>query len=115
MDTIFVHNLSIPGKHGVGQEERNIEQEFLVDIEVDFDLGPSGASDNLNDTANYSDFVSAARDVIENNSFYLIEKIAHLIAEKILADKRISRVRVSIRKPTVFPTGIPGISIERNR
>lgn len=115
MDTIFLHNLSILGKHGVGQEERNVEQEFLVDIEVDFDLAPAGASDNLSDTANYSDFASAAREVIENNSFYLIEKIAHLIAEKILLDARISRVRVSVRKPAVLPSGIPGISIERSR
>lgn len=115
MDTVYIRNLSIHGKHGVGAEERSIEQEFLLDIEVEMDLRAAAQSDDLKDTANYVDFADTAREVIQSNSFYLIEKLAQTIADKILLDTRIAKIRISIRKPAVLPSGVPGITIERSR
>lgn len=115
MDTVFVRSLSLKGKHGVEETERHTEQEFLIDIEADFVSGPSAASDALSDTIDYVHFVDIAREVVETNSFYLIEKLAHTIAERILEDERIPRVEVTIRKPSVLKSGVPGITIERKR
>ena len=115
MDTVFVHNLSLKGRHGVGDAERSVEQEFLIDIDAIIDLSLSEKSDALADTANYAEFVTLSREIVENNSFYLIEKLAGTIAEKILTDVRIQSVRVSIRKPAVFKDALPGVSIERSR
>src|SRR3989344_3085418 len=115
MDTVFVQNLSLKGRHGVGEPERRVEQEFLIDIEADMDLSPAEKSDSLTDTANYAEFVAVAREVVEKNSFYLIEKLAGSIAEKILMDARIQNVRITIRKPAVLKDALPGITIERRR
>lgn len=115
MDTVFLRNLSIRGKHGVGDAERAVEQEFLIDIEASFDTRAAAASDRIDDTVNYSEFRSIARDVVEHNSYYLIEKMAEIIAERILKDVRVGKVRVQIQKPSVYPDAVPGILIERSR
>ncbi len=115
MDSVFIRNLSLRGKHGVKEEERQVEQEFLLDIEADIDTRKAAESDDLSDTANYSVFRDAARDAVEKNSFLLIERLGDRIAQSILADTRIQRVRITIKKPAVWTNGLPGITIERTQ
>jgi len=115
MDTVHVHNICLKGRHGVGESERRVEQEFLIDIDATIDLSLPEKSDALGDTANYAEFVAVVREVVEKNSFYLIEKLAGSIAEKILLDARIQNVRITIRKPAVLKDAMPGVTIERGR
>ena len=113
MDRVFIEGLSIAGKHGVLEHERKLEQEFVFDISASFDARVAATSDTLADTIDYIRFRDIVRDVIGNSPHYLIEKIATIIAERILEDKRIGEVTVTIRKPAVLASGIPGISITR--
>ncbi len=113
MDKIFVENLIVIGKHGVMQHEQSFQQKFLVDITAYFDASKCAQTDKLDDTLNYVYFCDIAKQVIEGKSVYLIEKLASLIANKILEDKRVKRVEVSLRKPSVLPSGVPGVTIIR--
>jgi dihydroneopterin aldolase len=115
MDRVFIEGLSLAGKHGVGEHERRIEQEFVFDISATFDASKPAKSDNLKDTIDYMWFRDIAREVINHSPHFLIEKIAGDIATKILNDKRIAEVTITIRKPAVLPGGVPGISITRSR
>ena len=114
MDKIFIENLSVTGKHGVMKHERELEQNFLVDIVAEFDVTLGAKSDKLSGSLDYSRLRDIARETIEEEkSVYLIEKLASLMAEKILKDRRIKNVSISIRKPSVFPSGVPGVKIIR--
>lgn len=115
MDFVFLEGLSIKGRHGVQERERQVEQEFLLDIKASFDASKSAKTDKLADTIDYGRFRDIAHEVISNNSFYLIEKIVSLIAQKILEDAKITSVEVTIRKPAVYGDCVPGISITRSR
>jgi dihydroneopterin aldolase len=115
MDTIFLRNLSIKGKHGVHDEERQVEQEFLFDIEASVDTRAASKSDDIVDTVNYSAFKKIAKDVVEKQSFNLIERLADTIATKILEDTKIQSVAITVRKPAVYADSVPGIRIERSR
>ncbi len=116
MDTVFIRNLSVHGKHGVYEHERTGEQEFLIDIEAVFDTKPAAASDKLEDTVDYDAFAQVAQDIVKKNSFYLIERLADTIAHELLRkDDRLASVRVTIQKPAALKSGIPGVSIERKR
>ncbi len=115
MDRIFVEGLSLKGKHGVHHKERQEEQEFLIDISAQMDTRAASASDEIADTADYSKFCEVARNVVKNNSFYLIERLAERIAQGILADSRITSVEVTVRKPEALPSGIAGVTITRAR
>lgn len=115
MDTIFVENLEIIGRHGVNDHERKFEQKFLLDIRATFDAAAAAASDNLDDTLNYVNFCRIARETIEAKPVYLIEKLALTIINRILEDARITSVSVTIRKPSVLASGVPGVTLTRSR
>ncbi len=116
MDRIFIEKLHIIGRHGVLNHERTYEQKFLVDISADFDTRKSSESDKLEDTLDYGKIRDIACDVFQTQSVYLIEKLAHTIAGRILAEEnRITSITLTIRKPSIFPSGIPGVTIVRTR
>lgn len=115
MDRIFIENLRIVGVHGVYEQERRVEQEFLIDISAECETQQSGVSDKLQDTVDYGVFRDIAREVVEGTSRYLVEKLAHDIASRILKDGRVQSVTVTIRKPAVFPSGVPGVTVTKRR
>src|SRR3989344_978326 len=115
MDRVFIHDLHLRGKHGVGEAERSTEQEFLIDIEAEFDATNAATSDKIEDTIDYARFREIAREAVEKNSFYLIEKLADRIASGILEDARVRKVSVSVRKPAVYKDCTPGVTIVRER
>ncbi len=113
MDSVFLHGLSVLGKHGVMERERHVEQEFILDIVATVDTRAASASDSLSDTVDYVRFRDIAEAVIKNESHYLIERVAERIAGHILEDTKIREVSITIRKPAVLPNGVPGITITR--
>ncbi len=115
MDRVFIRDISLFGKHGVHDEERLSEQEFLIDILAEFDAGVAAMSDDLADTVNYVNFLAIAKEVVEQNSFYLIERLGSRIAERILADTRIASVEITVHKPAALTNGHPGVTIVRKR
>lgn len=115
MDTIFIRDLSVQGMHGVPDAEREREQEFVLDISIDFDTRKAAASDELKDTVDYSFFRNAAKEVVERSSFHLLEKLADAVAQKILKDARIGTVSVTIRKTGMYKDCTPGVTVIRQR
>jgi dihydroneopterin aldolase len=113
-DHIRITDLFFRGKHGVGNAERNIEQEFLIEADLSFDTQKAGVSDKLVDTLDYSKVRNKIREVIEGPSRYLIEALAEDIAKRILEDKRIKSVEITIRKTAVWKNGVPSVTITRN-
>ena len=115
MDTIFIRDLKLRGKHGVYDEERTREQEFVLDIAVDFDTRKAAVSDDISDTVNYAIFRKIAKEVIEGPSFKLLEKLADVVATKILEDKRIASATVTVRKTEMYKDCVPGVTVVRER
>ena len=115
MDTIFIRDLKLRGKHGVYDEERSREQEFVLDIAVDFDTRKAAVSDDISDTVNYAIFRKIAKEVIEGPPFKLLEKLADVVATKILEDKRITRVTVTVRKTEMYKDCTPGVIVVHER
>jgi dihydroneopterin aldolase len=115
MDKVFIEGLQLRGRHGVYSHERENEQEFLIDIVAELDTSAAAMSDNITDTADYTKFCATARETVEDNSFYLIERLADAIARRILEDVRIARVEITIRKPAALAFGVPGVTVIRTR
>lgn len=115
MDRIFIRDLAVKGKHGVSDEERSREQEFVLDIVAGFDTSSAAGSDNLADTVDYNQFRDGAKGVVETQSFRLLERLADAVARKILEDTRLQEVSVTIRKTEMYPDCTPGITVVRRR
>ena len=54
MDTITIKGMHFYGYHGCLPEEQRTGQPFHVDVVLHADLSKAGASDELNDTIDYS-------------------------------------------------------------
>lgn len=114
MDHVRITDLFFRGKHGVGDAERNVEQEFLIEADLSFDTAKAGANDKLADTLDYSEVRDKIQRVIEGPSRYLIEALGEDIAKKILEDKRIKSVEVTVKKTAVWKNGVPSVTITRS-
>jgi len=117
MDRIELRGMSFPGRHGVGDAERDQPQEFKVDIEIDADLAEPGRTDRLADTIDYTQVRAAARAVIEGESKKLLESLAAAIADRILTMPRVKAVsvRVAKRPASMQPIEAAAVRINRSR
>ena len=79
-DRITLKGVSARGFHGVLAAEKRDGQTFVVDVEMDVDLGPAGTSDDLTDTVNYAEVATDVVALVEGESLDLIEALADRIA-----------------------------------
>ena len=117
MDRIALEGMVFSGRHGVRPAERERPQEFKVDVKVDADLLQAGRSDRVEDTVDYRLVYAIAKDVVEGESVQLIETLAHRIAERVLALKRVTAVsiRIAKRPESMRPIDAAAVKITRTR
>ena len=115
-DRIELRGLRVTGRHGALPGERDRAQPFEVDLEVEVDLRPAGASDDLADTLDYGAIVDAAARVVIAESHRLLERLAERIAAQVLAAPRVRSVTVAVRKlhpPVPHDLASAGVRITR--
>lgn len=100
MDRIILQKMQFYGYHGVLPEENKLGQLFYVDLELVMDLKPSGHSDDLSQTVNYADAYALVQEIVEEETYQLVEAVAERIAAKILSEYvRVEEVKVRVHKP----------------
>lgn len=88
------------GYHGVFPEENKLGQRFKVDLTVELDLKQAGKSDNLEYSVNYGELFEVCRQIVEGQTYKLVESIAENIAAQILQQyESILRCTVKVVKP----------------
>ncbi len=98
-DRITLTGLSVFGRHGVFDHEREDGQTFLVDVVLHTDLSDAGSTDDLAKTIDYGAVAEAVVRVVGGEPHDLIESVAADVAELILTDFDIEAVEVTIHKP----------------
>jgi 7,8-dihydroneopterin aldolase/epimerase/oxygenase len=114
---IEVQGLEVRGFHGATPSEQQEGQPFFFDVTlVAHDAGIR--TDQLADTIDYTQVVACVRRVSDGHRFNLIEALAAAVADAILEQFDVSRVRVRVRKPEVVleaPAEYTAASVERVR
>ncbi len=115
-DTILIKDLLVKGVIGINDWEREIEQDILINITLDFDLKKSSKSDNIKDTLNYKTLTKMIIKYVEDSSHYLVETLATEIARICLLNFDPSKVKVRVEKPGAlrFAKSV-GVEIERSK
>lgn len=115
--TLEIHGLEVYGYHGALPEERERGQPFLFDVTVvAHDAGVR--SDRLADTVDYGKMAACVEAVATGSRYNLIEALAARIADALLDQFEVSRVRVRVRKPEVkldAPVQFTAAVVERSR
>lgn len=114
-DVIALRGMHLYGRHGANPGERDAEQAFDVDVELRLDLSRASKSDDLADTIDYAALHARIERTVRAESFALLERLAAAIADEMLADDRVDRVRVSIAKPNLLSGATPSVTLNRAR
>lgn len=115
--TVRLLSLSCYGYHGVYEEEREQGQRFVVDVEISLHALRAGDTDELDDTIDYAKIAEIVTDVIQGPSVSLLERLAAIIADRILEDPRVTSVAVTILKPDLEMEGSAkaAVTLRRSR
>ncbi|MBE2187317.1 MAG: dihydroneopterin aldolase [Rhodothermales bacterium] len=107
MGTVRLVNAVFYAHHGVMQEEHRIGGRYEVDVAMDVDFARAAEHDDLAHTVDYERVYAIVRRVVTENKFYLIERLAYLIAHEVLETcPQADAVDVTVRKPNP-PIGGP--------
>lgn len=101
-DFVKVKGLKVNAVIGVFDWEREIEQPLLIDVSMATDISQAGKSDDIQDAINYKEVCDDITELCQQTKAMLIERLAELIAEHILAKYNTSQVEVSVAKPTAI-------------
>lgn len=118
MDQIIARGLVFYGRHGVLESEKRAPQRFEIDLILYKDLQEAAARDELQYTVNYADIFRDVREIVEKQSYNLIETLAGNICEMILAQYAVEKVEVTVYKPDAPVAGefkYFAVKIERSR
>jgi dihydroneopterin aldolase len=112
---VEIAGLELAGRHGALEHERDTEQPFVYDVELE--LEEPGA-DGLEQTVDYRQVVALIREVSRGREFKLLESLAAALADAMLARFPAESVSVRVRKPHVqlgLPVAYTAASVRRAR
>ncbi|MDO4581192.1 MAG: dihydroneopterin aldolase [Bacillota bacterium] len=98
MDKIRLIGLRFCGRHGCYQQEREQEQSFAVTLELSCDTRKAAISDDLADSVDYAAVYLAVKNIVERESYNLLEALAERIAAAALSFKGVTAAAVTVEK-----------------
>lgn len=98
-DRIEIHDLLVRCIVGINPEERVKKQDVIINLTLFADLRQAGLSDDIDDAVNYKTLTKRVLDHVEESEYFLVEKMAHRIAEIAVVEFGIQRAIVSVEKP----------------
>lgn len=96
---ISLTGLTVFGRHGVFDFEREQGQHFGVDVHLALDMSRAALTDDVTDTVHYGEVAERVVAIVGGEPVNLIETLATRIAEALLDDERLLRVSVTVHKP----------------
>ena len=99
-DRVFLEGLVLHAFHGCHEAEARDGQDFVLDVELELDLAPAAARDDLSATVSYDDLLATTRTAFGARRYHLIEAAAGAVADALLAAfAQVEAVEVCVRKP----------------
>ncbi len=102
--SVKLKGIRFRAKHGVSKSERQLFQDFLVDVEVDLPAALLPTKDRIDEAFNYDRIANLVVAEGTVASFRLLETVASRVVQRLLRDTEAVRVVVSVSK-TNPPTG----------
>jgi dihydroneopterin aldolase len=111
---IFLRDLELIASVGIHAHEKIKPQRIRVSVDLQVDARSPTAGDSIDSVLSYEDVANSIRAIVAEGHVHLIETLAERIAAACLADARVSRAKIKVEKPDIFPDAATvGIEIER--
>ena len=99
--TVMIRGLEIFGRHGVFAAERELGQRFIVDLEMELSSCPAAQTDDIESTVDYASLTTAVAEIVAGEPVALLERLAAMIADRVMAEPLVAAVTIDVRKPHV--------------
>ncbi|WP_214413227.1 dihydroneopterin aldolase [Sphaerisporangium fuscum] len=117
-DSVSLVGLRARGRHGCLPAERELGQEFVIDVTLFLDTAPAAAGDDLTKTVDYGELAMRLVAVVEGEPVNLIETLAQRLADECLASELVEEAEVRVHKPSApipLPFGDVVVTVRRKR
>lgn len=98
-DLISLIGLRQYGYHGVLADEREQGQDFVVDAEIELDVGPAARSDDVADSVHYGELATALAAVVTGKPVNLLETLAERLIDICLSFPLVDAATITVHKP----------------
>ena len=116
MDKVFIEDLEVETIIGIFGWEREVKQIVRISLEMSFYTSKAGKSDKIDDALDYKKIGKSIVNLVENSSFFLVEKMAEEIALLVLKNKQIKDIKLRVEKPGALRgSKSVGVEILRSR
>jgi 7,8-dihydroneopterin aldolase/epimerase/oxygenase len=116
VDTVFVRNLTVDAILGIHPREREHTQPVRISFAMATDTRPAARSEDIGQAVDYAAAADRVAALTREGRFKLAETLAEHIAQLLLHEFPVQRVRVEVEKPeAVAAADSVGVSIERRR
>ena len=113
-DYIYIRDLAVSCIVGINPRERIVPQTVLISIRLTCDLARAAVSDDIADTVDYKTLKDELLAMLEPSAFFLIERMADVVARHCLSCAGVTGVRVTVDKPGAL-TGARSVAVEIER
>lgn len=120
-EQVVIEQLEFQGRCGVTEAERLVPQPIRVDVVLDYPPGAIGTIARQDDIGEAVDYAAVAQRVIESGTarpFHLLETFAHELAQDLMREFAVERVRLWVRKGGATVKGVEGsvgVRVDRRR
>jgi len=112
-DKLKLAGIKISPRIGVTPDERAAPQECQADVVVSGDWSAAAAADDLALSIDYCLILEKVRAVAAAREYVLLETLAHVIAQSVLADFPVGSVNVRVcKRPAVLRGLLDFVEIE---
>ncbi len=116
---LFVRDLVLAAAIGIHPHEHNRRQRVRLNLDLtvqDWAAGPPLVPEQIDEVVSYETLVEAARRLVAERHWPLVETLAERLAAAALADRRVLSVRVRVEKLDAFAEAAAvGVEIVRHR
>src|SRR3954470_4426383 len=110
---VEVRGLSIYTHHGVTEAERETGQRLEIDVSFDVPDCDAGLTDRLEDTVGYGEGCHIGAPGATERSYRTLERLCHVIAERLMERFSCESVRVRAAKPEPpLPIAVEQVAVE---
>ena len=115
---VFIRDLVLPARIGIHDHERAQAQPVIINVDASVEEAVEGAdtttTGTIADVVCYETLTKQIKEVLAGGHTDLVEVLAEEIANRLLADARIIRLRIRLEKPEAIAeaAGV-GVEIER--
>jgi 7,8-dihydroneopterin aldolase/epimerase/oxygenase len=110
---VELRGLSIYTHHGVSEAEREIGQRLEIDVSFDVPDCDAVLTDRVEDTIDYGEVADIVALAATERSYRTLERLGHVIAERLAERYGCEAVRVRAAKPEPpLPVAIEEVAVE---